>query len=1511
MTTMEKLFVEIFDRKDRIIEQMQQQADLFTQQLASRLVIDGIKPPSWLLSPNSNSHSSYLTELEKEKIISRLLLQPPRESTRNSTGGRFYTAPDMSLECQNNDIRSSLNHVAELDDSVEFPQNETNARTTSIYNATDMSLECQNNDIGCSLNCVAEIDSVESPQSETNSRITSIYTAPVISLECQNNYTVCSLNRVAELDDRVESPQNAMNAKITSIYTAPDTSLAIIQRSRSRQKARELRTNVKTTGKSRLSNENGDSNSKKDLLQATQDKHPSEVDKCDDITGSTSMILEEKGHKANDRTSHSVTLAKLSSSYEKTRLENDLTKKGSSFDKDKLDGGIIIQPTGDSLQQNGHGDNLPNFCLGSYASKKSRTGKTHGTQSQNKPYCGRITRSRSSSQQISRINKSVNMGTSVSCNLKEGGGALSHSVGDLMHKLTFSGKLLDAVETSQVLSDKNGKTQTICSTGGVLNPDISSNMDMKNSSLNGNHQENAGIVVGNRPIDAPVVMQPVSSGKLDPSSSDCCMKVKPKQLSFDEISQCDLNDIGSPLSKKRKPDGMLGQKCYPSNEYASSIDRNSISNFFEQQLPKANVLSSSPNAAKIESSNNTNACTKDEMINIGLETNESPVVEDVKHISMVSLQGDIDVTCEVNVSSKEVGNTFNEETHSGNSHLKGDHGHKGEESAAGVLMPVSPNSKASFISSLTKQGNGDFEVDLGSSKSNNIEIGTNLKLSRIKLNSAKCNTCPLNQQNTLEYQPNCFSDSRKFRVPIQRDAIHLNLKTPETDLNTVMESASILSSEKINLFQSDGIQSCDKSFHNEIVCDSPEGTESLHELQAAEATVTEVDDGTTTLTNTLKQSEPTTVLNMIKNSADVGPVSPIIFDDAVVTGNNNFEINFPEWVSSYDSVQLSQNDDKIMVSDEVTPVYESFLIDEEIGNINTENNDYGIDFDTLEIASTAYARASIIEQICKSTSMQTPLSQFKILDHMDIGTSVSLDEDSLKHLQTSGSCITENDYVFPQHHKVSYATPFSWQSKNYYSSPTGKLWERSASSSGSSEKQLSSNPDLTCFPIEEDPSSNEENDELEENIKVENENSVKDYEMADEIQERPHESTEVWSQHANHVSTKSIKYPDRYSSNSVSIEASVPRTREKVKHKPKVHHGFKASMHDKENRNSSIETRASSRGNLSEMSRNKNSMRSGIPRQLQFAQKEAKRNNIVSNITSFVPIVQQKQAAADCTGKRDIKVKALEAAEAAKRREQDKENERKMKKEALKLERERMEKENAKERVLNLIKKKEELKKKEADIAARKRLREEEERKQVAKKRKLDADAQKNQKIKLEKTRAGKVDIQKNAKNTATAGNTKKSENLRRNRNADENSVRTHDTELRTDKTLANVAQQVDSVLENRDASNDFDEKEKATNIHEKSPINVGPGKLTSQENSYDISPYQCSDDEDDEEDDQRPIKKFVPSWASKKRVAMVLPLQQKLNPESIFSADSFCSMDEGNYTIFFLLLIDVLISHK
>ncbi|KAI7739635.1 hypothetical protein M8C21_020487 [Ambrosia artemisiifolia] len=1407
MTTMEMMFAQIFERKDSIIEQLQQQSDSYTQQLASRLVIDGITPPPWLLTPNSNPSSSNPNGLEKEKIISKLLLRPPRDSVRYSFGGHSLYYPPVVAG-------GNINRQLSTEKGMET-------------HAPDKAINSSNEHL--------------------------------VTRECHNNDIVGSLDLVPEVDDSAKSPQNETDARITSIYAAPDMSLARIQRSKSRQKAREQRTSGKTTAKSYSNNEtgthislNGDSESKKDLHQVIQDKCHSEMSKWNNISVATSMAEEQNGEKGNDRTSHSCRLAKSNSSYEIPSSEGEHNKIGPSSDKEELNDVITVEPSGESLQQSCHvndvmeGDNLPDVCLGSYASKKSKSGKPQGTQSQNNLFSGRTTRSRSSRQQSSGINKSSKLGTSVSCYPKgggalshsvgritrsrssrqqgsginkssklgtsvscypKGGGALSHSVGDLMHEHNISNKLSDAAKTSQVISDINVETRAICSNEGLLKPVISSCVDMNKSLLGAKHQRNAEIEENGK-IDEPVAMQPVNFGiqlervisNMEPKglasreSSDCNMTVKPKQLNFDEIDKCDPNDVCSSLSKKRRLGEFSGKECYPSKESASSIDKESSCDVFEQQLPTQNVMSSSPYTTRAHSYNNIDESAKDEMKNIGVDVNDNHLVMDnVEHNSKSSLHDDIDVTRDINVSPKEVDYKFDKEKHSETSNLNEDQAsslnmqtkeddldHKSKESAAGVYMPVS-NIKSSFTSSLTKQGNNSFEdcldkevneseVNLNSSKSKEFEVGTNAKLSNMTMNSAKANTWPLNQKKDVKDQPNCFSDSRNFRVHIQREGIHCDLESAERGLNLLHGSASILSSEKIHLTQSDGMQSSEKRVHDEMDYDLSEGRQSLLETQVAEEIVTEVDDDATEIADALKQDEPTCVINSIENAADdstyslaadVGTTSSIINGDIAVTDNNNFEINLPEWVSSYGSVQSSLSDDKsktMVVSDEITPVYEGFIIDDETEKVNVGNNEGGVNFDTLEIPSTTIERASIIEQMCKSAIMQTPMSQFSssfkqhqvqglygfmadgILDHMDIGTSVSIDEDSRKNLQTSDSGVTNIDSIFAQQQKNDYGTPFYWPSKNHYSSPVGKLWERSASSSGSSEIQLSSNPDLTCFPIEEDPSSNEENenpeempDELQENVipDVENENPIivstekkierkeNDDEVVVEFQEPLIESTEVSTQHGKHVSMSSMKYPDRYSSNSVSIDVSVPRTRDKVKYKPKIPHGIKVSRYE-DNRNSSIATRASTRGNLSVNSTSKSSMKSGIPR---LSQKEAKRNNIVSNIASFIPMVKQKQAAAVCTGKRDIKVKALEAAEAAKRREQEKENERKLKKEALKLERARIEKENIKERELNLEKQK--LKKKEADIAARKRQREEEEKKQLAKKRKLAAEAQK------------------------------------------------------------------------------------------------------------------------------------------------------------------------------------------
>lgn len=58
MSTVEKLFVQIFERKNRIIEQVKHQTDAFDHHLASNLIIEGFNPPPWLLAPSFEISSS-------------------------------------------------------------------------------------------------------------------------------------------------------------------------------------------------------------------------------------------------------------------------------------------------------------------------------------------------------------------------------------------------------------------------------------------------------------------------------------------------------------------------------------------------------------------------------------------------------------------------------------------------------------------------------------------------------------------------------------------------------------------------------------------------------------------------------------------------------------------------------------------------------------------------------------------------------------------------------------------------------------------------------------------------------------------------------------------------------------------------------------------------------------------------------------------------------------------------------------------------------------------------------------------------------------------------------------------------------------------------------------------------------------------------------------------------------------------------------------------------------------
>lgn len=107
-------------------------------------------------------------------------------------------------------------------------------------------------------------------------------------------------------------------------------------------------------------------------------------------------------------------------------------------------------------------------------------------------------------------------------------------------------------------------------------------------------------------------------------------------------------------------------------------------------------------------------------------------------------------------------------------------------------------------------------------------------------------------------------------------------------------------------------------------------------------------------------------------------------------------------------------------------------------------------------------------------------------------------------------------------------------------------------------------------------------------------------------------------------------------------------------------------------------------------------------------------------------------------------MKALEAAEAAKRLAEKKENDRKMRKEALKLERARfLEEQNL--RQLEPKKKKKEQKKREADTAARKRQREEERKEREGKLKHIE-EAKKHQLVHEKKLHAEKEQKEVNFK---------------------------------------------------------------------------------------------------------------------------------------------------------------------
>ncbi|KAL5548634.1 hypothetical protein UlMin_003865 [Ulmus minor] len=572
----------------------------------------------------------------------------------------------------------------------------------------------------------------------------------------------------------------------------------------------------------------------------------------------------------------------------------------------------------------------------------------------------------------------------------------------------------------------------------------------------------------------------------------------------------------------------------------------------------------------------------------------------------------------------------------------------------------------------------------------------------------------------------------------------------------------------------------------------------------------------------------------------------------------------------------------------------------------------GISFDKLEQPKSAIEHASILEELCKSACMQSPVSSSStsqklhkvsnlyhsvptgLLEGMD-GKNKPPISDAVKEINDSYGCLSEEISRFFNGRSYSDVLPTlnsRWDIRKPPLSPVAKVWDRISLKLGSSEKKESLIPELPCITEE-----NENVEEMADSSPKSNEPEV----LTCSLKRKP--LAEIF-EIPNSSASGAVPYADRFSIESENTEFSFSGTHDRPKKKLGNQKSSKIRYNNKESQTPTVGANGVKRATESSYNRfkkpkltGKTSLREGGP---SLSEMEPKRKNIVSSITSFIPLVQQKQAAAALPVKRDIKVKALEAAEAAKRLAEKKENERKTKKEALKIERARQEKENLRQLELQKKKKEEERKKKGADMAAKKRQREEEEKKEKERKRMRLEEARKQQREHEQKLHAQKQEKDKKFRTTNERGHETKDSKDERGKHKTEKEKghslqNLSDAATTTTQLSTSDERRPGTIHEDYEATSDFRNNMKVNNL-EKTIENKSFSANTIREQSYDISPYKESDDEDEDEDedeDDKPNNKPVPLWASKINVALAREYQNQLDPEKIFPPEVSCSIAE------------------
>ncbi|KAI3940250.1 hypothetical protein MKW92_052792 [Papaver armeniacum] len=251
MLTVEILFGKFFERKNSVIEQLNQQKDLYDQYLASTSLINGIRPPSWLLKDGFEAGSSQLKELKNEDLISGLLFPPSRANYPSSIGNKtFYS---RSIFAANTVKQLSGDFFSET--CASNKSYSVGERSADIPNCP---LDGKSIELETTLNTVPELDNtIFSPQNQTDLTnhfdVTTVGERSTVDPKCNLNgsslKSECTFNTITQQGGTTGAPQCQTDLKVFESSFELPQSLVRIQRSRSRQRALELRNSA--SGKSR------------------------------------------------------------------------------------------------------------------------------------------------------------------------------------------------------------------------------------------------------------------------------------------------------------------------------------------------------------------------------------------------------------------------------------------------------------------------------------------------------------------------------------------------------------------------------------------------------------------------------------------------------------------------------------------------------------------------------------------------------------------------------------------------------------------------------------------------------------------------------------------------------------------------------------------------------------------------------------------------------------------------------------------------------------------------------------------------------------------------------------------------------------------------------------------------------------------------------------------------------------------------------------------------------------